>query len=118
MSEETEARLRRRVKGEGGITMQHLQESERRLRDELSSLHAGDKAERDAINVQLTEIAQHIKDQKEAQSKEDEVKETKTTMVVPPNDVPPAQPNVDGGTEPVEKRKGWKSGWHGYLEVW
>ena len=118
MTEQEDA-LRRRVKGEGHLTMEHLQEHERKLRDHIAELHAGDKTEREELKSQLAEIQEHIKAQKKTQEAEDEVKNSTTTLVVPPNDIPPQQANATAESEqPTEKRSKWKQGWHSYLEAY
>lgn len=73
----------------------HKKEWERHkqeLKDELAELHASDKAEREELRQQLDEATQYIKELKEAEARRDEVKGSKSTIVVPPTDIPPQQP--------------------------
>jgi hypothetical protein len=108
--------LRRRAKGEGHLTIDHLNAHAQKLRDEIAELHGADKKEREELRAELAEVQDHIAEQKKAAAKADEVKESTTTMVVPPGDIPAQQPNV-GTTPDTEadgtKRKGWKAGWYG-----
>jgi dsDNA-specific endonuclease/ATPase MutS2 len=108
MATETENELRRRVKGEGHLSVDHLNAHAQKLRDEMAELHGSDKKEREELKAQLDEVLAHIKEQKAAAAKEDEVKDSSSTMVVPPNDIPAQQPNVGTTAEPeVKKRLRW-----------
>lgn len=103
--------LRRRLKGDGHVRVEHLEAHAKQLRDELAALHADDKAEREELRVKLDGVMAHIEEQKKAAASEDEVKGSKTTLVVPPGDIPPAQPNV-GTTPAPEKKEHWlKRAW-------
>lgn len=66
----------------------------RGIKDDLEKLHAGDVAEREELKRQLKEANDYIEQLKKAESERDKVKESSSTMVMPPSDIPPAQPNV------------------------
>ena len=63
------------------------------LKDEMAALHAGDVAEREKLKTELQEAKDYIEELKKAEAKRDEVKDSKSTMVLPPNDIPPQQPS-------------------------
>lgn len=98
-----------------GMTEEQVDAKMRKVRDELSELHAGDKAEREELKVELAELREYKEKQEQAQAERDKVESSQHTMVLPPNDIPPQQPSPPPNTHPgVEGngRKGkWKSLW-------
>ena len=92
------------------LTPRHLADLERKLRDEIAELHAGDKEEREALKQELAELREFKDKQEKANADRDRVKESQSTMVLPPTDIPPQQPNptprpVDPQTGKVERRR-------------
>jgi len=85
----------------------------RSLKDDMSALHAEDTAEREKLKLELAEATEYIKQLKEAESKRDEVKSSKSTLVLPPDDIPAQQPNVSPQTAqtPAKKQGILKSWW-------
>ena len=83
-----------------------LEAHKQELRDELAELHNADKAEREEIKQQLAEATAFIAELKEAEKKRDEVKESKSTMVLPPDNIPPRQPNVEAEQHAREAASG------------
>lgn len=95
--------------------IRELREERRQLQNQLEELHASDKAERESMRQEITAISQFIATLEEAERQKDAVKGSKTTIVLPPNDIPPQQPNPgpqSGGTEqsgeePKRKLRFW-----------
>ena len=63
-----------------------------KLKEELDELHSRDTKEREDIRQEVSAISAYIAELEEAE-KRDEVKGSKSTMVLPPADIPPRQPN-------------------------
>ncbi len=64
-----------------------------KLKEELDELHSRDTKEREDIRQEVSAISAYIAELEEAEKKRDEVKGSKSTMVLPPADIPPQQPN-------------------------
>lgn len=100
-----------------GLTMEDLEKHKREILDEIQALHGADKAEREELKAELAKANEYIEEQKKAEAKRDEIKDSKSTIVIPPNDIPPQQPNI-GTTPPsganggdVKKVPFWKRAW-------
>lgn len=95
-----------------GLTDEDLKRLETKLRDELHELHSADKQEREQLRNELAELKEYKEKQELAQQERDKVKDSDSTMVLPPTDIPPQQPNVDLKPEDQGIRKGrWKKAW-------
>jgi hypothetical protein len=96
------------------LTSKDLAKLRQEIRDEIAELHSSDKAEREELNRQLVELREYKEAQEKAQSERDKVEASSHTMVLPPSDIPPEQPNPNSSTkgEPDAKpRSRWKSIW-------
>lgn len=98
------------------ITPKHLSDLESKLRDEIEERHAGDKQEREELKAQLKVLEEYKEEQEKAQGERDKVKGSESTLVLPPNDLPPQQPNPNPETkgEPGadgKKQSFWKRVW-------
>ena len=98
------------------ITPAHLAALERKLRDEITEQHGHHTAEVTELKEQLAELQEYKDSQEQAQHDRDKVKDSESTMVLPPNDIPPQQPNPNPETkgepgEPGKKRSRWKAVW-------
>lgn len=98
------------------LSAEDLQKLELKLREEFSALHASDKAERDELRAQLDELQEYKKKQEAAEEARVKGKESETTIVVPPNDIPPEQPAAPPSAPPITgedapKKGRWKSIW-------
>ncbi len=98
-----------------GMTEEQVDAKIRKLRDEYSELHASDKKEKEELKAEIAELKEHKEKMEKANEDRDKVKGSESTMVLPPSDIPPQQPNV--GTQPPthdqsgKKRSRWKSAW-------
>lgn len=93
-----------------GMTEEQVDKKMRELRDDLSELHAGDKKEREELRAELAELREYKEQQEKNLAEKDKVKDSESTMVLPPTDIPPQQPNV--GTSPAsdgakKRRMAW-----------
>ena len=87
------------------------------IKDEIAELHAGDKAEREELKLRLEHAEEVIDKYQKAEEEREKIKDSSHTMVLPPKDIPPQQPNVSqesqqqsqsGGTPERKKRlRGW-----------
>jgi septal ring factor EnvC (AmiA/AmiB activator) len=92
-----------------GMTEEQVDSKMRTLRDELSELHAGDKKEREELKAELAELREYKEQQEKNLAEKDKVKDSESTIVLPPTDIPPQQPNV--GTAPTSKEKRRMAWW-------
>lgn len=91
-----------------GLKEEDIEKHIRKLRDEMTELHSGDKAEREALKLEIAELQEHKKKLEEAEANRDKVESSTSTMVLPPTDIPPQQPSPppnDGTTHPGEPKK-------------
>src|ERR1017187_7545205 len=63
------------------------------LKDEMAELHTADKGEREEMKKQIGALSAFIDELEQSERKKDEVKDSKSTIVLPPTDIPPQQPN-------------------------
>ena len=98
------------------LTPAHLEALKREIRDEMTDLHSSDKEERAELKRQLDELNEYKAKQEAAQAERDKVETSQHTMVLPPEDIPPQQPNPNESTkgEPGAEgkpKRGWKGIW-------
>jgi chromosome segregation ATPase len=95
------------------LTPKHLEALKRELRDEIAELHSSDKEEREELKRQLAELNEYKAKQETAQAERDKVEASQHTMVLPPSDIPPQQPNPNESTkgEPGEGGKKRRLSW-------
>lgn len=96
------------------ITPKHLADLERKIRDEMTELHAKDHEEKEELKRQLAELQEHKEKQEKAEEEKDKTKSSEHTMVLPPSDIPPQQPNpVPTTHEGSDGKKAsfWKRAW-------
>lgn len=92
------------------ITPKHLADLERKLRDEITQLHGSHSTEVTELREQLSELQEYKDSQEKAQGDRDKVKGSESTMVLPPNDIPPQQPQAPKPDE-LKKQSMWKKMW-------
>jgi hypothetical protein len=98
------------------ITPKHLADLEAKLRKEMADLgveHAKEKAE---LRAQIDELNEEREERRKAREEEDKTKGSQSTMVLPPNDIPPQQPNPNPETKGEPRADGkkvpfWKKVW-------
>jgi hypothetical protein len=96
---------------------------ERKLRREMSSLDKTHSEERAELRNEIEELREWKENQERIAARREKAGEDSDTLVLPPEDIPPAQPSpppsdphdVDSD---VPRRAGWKRAWHGSLEYW
>jgi hypothetical protein len=95
------------------LTPKHLEALKRELRDEIAELHSSDKEEREELKRQLAELTEYKAQQEQAQHERDKVEASQHTMVLPPTDIPPQQPNPNDSTkgEPGAEGKKRRLSW-------
>ena len=81
------------------ITIENLEALRRDLLDELAKTHEGHTKERAELSERLGGVEAYIKESKAIEAKRDEVHDSKSTLVLPPLDVPTQQP---AGANPAE----------------
>jgi seryl-tRNA synthetase len=97
-------------------SLKHLQALREEFREELSRLGAKHDSERAELREHISKLNEYIEDQKKAAESKEKSKDTDNTLVVPPDDIPPEQPNPNPQTKgepeaPGKKRSRWKSAW-------
>lgn len=92
-----------------------IQAEIKQLRDELAELHTGDKTEREELKAQIAKHEEVIEAYRKAEEEREKVKGSSSTMVLPPNDIAPQQPNTPpatgGDAKPGETPKRRLRGW-------
>lgn len=91
-----------------------MEQYRRELKEELEELHQADHAEREELRRQLAEATEYINELKKAEAKRDEIKDSKTTLVLPPNDIPPQQP----ATPPANAQPGKEDKQSFFRRIW
>jgi seryl-tRNA synthetase len=97
------------------MTSEELAKHKRELQDELERLGNSHKQEQDEIKEQIKELKEWQTKQLKAEADKDAHHSSKTTMVVPPDDVTPkpAPDNIPttSATPESKKKGGWRSIW-------
>jgi hypothetical protein len=97
------------------LSKSDLAELERRIEDRLQKVHTEHSKEREELRHDLEEVREWKAEQEKAQHDRDKVKDSTGTMVLPPTDIPPQQPNPQPQqehiTEEGKKQSRWKSIW-------
>jgi septal ring factor EnvC (AmiA/AmiB activator) len=88
----------------------------RDLKDDIESLHAADKAEREALRQELEKVKADADEARKKAEERSKIDQGSGTMVIPPSDLgrqpPPTEEGPTGGSGPEpEKTKWWKSVW-------
>lgn len=83
------------------LTLADLEAHKREIMDELSRVHREDTDEREKLKAELAEAREWIEERKKADAERDKVKSSQHTLVLPPSDIPAAQPN----TPPTENHQ-------------
>jgi septal ring factor EnvC (AmiA/AmiB activator) len=78
-----------------GLTQEQLDHQIHKLREELASTSVEDKREKEELRAEIAELKAHKEKLEAAEEAREKTKSSETTMVVPPSDIPPQQPNVD-----------------------
>src|SRR6185312_15340547 len=94
--------------------IEHLEAQKRELMDEIAKVHEGHAKEREELQERVQKLEETITELKQAQDKRDEVHGSKSTLVLPPNDLPAQQPagaspapGANGGGAERRKRMSW-----------
>lgn len=77
------------------VKLEHLAQLKRELLEELGQIHAKDNEEKAALREQVNKLQEYIDEMEKARIQRDKVQPDDTTIVLPPNDIPIQQPNVD-----------------------
>lgn len=104
-------KLRAALNDERELTKKELGELDRAIRNAMDENHRGITATLESHGVTLKEVAEFIADEKKKREEADNVKTNKSTIVVPPNDVKPVQPEQpEAAISPTNEapRRSWK----------
>jgi hypothetical protein len=97
------------------VTFKHLQDLEHKLRKEYAGLREEDDRERIELRAKIEELEEEKEARKKAEEAKDHAKDTESTMVLPPHDIPPQQPNPSAPATHVDgagkKQSLWKRVW-------
>lgn len=97
------------------VTTKHLSDLETKLRKEYASARVEDEAERTELRAQIEELQEEKELRQKANDAKEKSKDTESTMVLPPHDIPPQQPNPQPGATPTDssgkKQSIWKRIW-------
>lgn len=97
------------------ITPKHLADLEAKLRGELQAVRTEHATEREQLKAQIATLEEHKDKLEQAERDKDKVRESESTLVLPPEDIPPQQPTPPP-SEPIgedggKRRSRWKSAW-------
>lgn len=98
------------------VTTKHLADLEAKFRKEMADLGATHEKERAELRSHIEELQEEREERRKAKEDEEKTKGSESTMVLPPNDIPPQQPNPNPQTkgEPLAEGKKvslWKRVW-------
>src|ERR1035437_9801475 len=88
-----------------------LDKHKKQLEDRMDALHGADSKEREELRADLSEIKEWIGEQRKAQEDKDKIKESTSTIVLPPNDVQPQQPAGPKHEEGDKPKSFFKRAW-------
>lgn len=113
------AEVNKKLDGHRHMTDEQLHKTKQELQDAIAELGTRDKQEKEELRQAIASINEFIEKQRKDAEEKDKVHETSTTIVIPPSDIPPANPQHHdaGGGEPVgpgagdKRRGGWRHIW-------
>ena len=98
--------------GGSSLSISDLEHLKREILVEITKVTSNHAQDREGLHNRLEVLEDWIKKATEAEDKKQESKGGSTTIVIPPEDIAPAQPTQSAVNESQDsKRKGWRSLW-------
>lgn len=98
------------------VTTKHLADLDAKWRKQLEDMGATHEHERAELRQHIEELQEEREERRKAKEQEDQTKDSKSTMVLPPNDIPPQQPNPNPETKGEPNAAGKDRPW--WKKVW